>query len=309
MEQAVDFWIPSDDREPIGREGPKARPATAQGNVGQSGSVLQKLIDEKILGLGINRRYFGRTFGLIAGTKKQAMLLRASRSIRRRDPTPVEHHGEGVRRRRRRRTGVDEGVSAGVERTAAKIPGPSACGIDDDASTDFAMRRSDTTHDRSVKDQGFTGAVGDDLKAGVPGLFQQIGQQRMDVNDAIGGAEERVVKLKPAQKRETLPRLGSWQQFGGYAPFVQLLAPFGGSVWLTVNQVQTSGLAEDWTSSNRPSHGAARTPSMVSFRRSGIRLQLARHCGVAAGRVASGQQLPFENQAARHAGSRQRRGN
>ena len=83
---------------------------------------------------------------------------------------------------------------------AAKMPGPSACGIDDDASTDFAMRRSDTTHDRSVKDQGFTAAVSDDLKAGASGLFQQIGQQRMDINDAIGGAEERVVKLKPASE-------------------------------------------------------------------------------------------------------------
>jgi hypothetical protein len=120
---------------------------------------------------------------------------------------------------------------------AAKIPGPSACGIDDDASTDFAMRRSDPTHDRSVKDQGFTAAVGDDPKAGASGLFQQIGQQRMDINDAIGGAEERVVELKPAQKRETLPRWGSWQQFGLYAPFVQLLTQFGASVWLTMNQV------------------------------------------------------------------------
>ena len=191
---------------------------------------------------------------------------------------------------------------------AAKMPGPSACGIDDDASTDFAMRRSDTTHDRSVKDQGFTAAVSDDLKAGASGLFQQIGQQRMDINDAIGGAEERVVKLKPAQKRETLPRLGSCQQFGGYAPFVQLRTPFGGSVWLTMNQVQTPGLAEDRASSN-----LLRTKLTNAFNgeleKRGIRLQLARHRGVAAGRVASGQQLPFENQAARHAGSRQRCGN
>jgi hypothetical protein len=89
---------------------------------------------------------------------------------------------------------------------------------------------------------------------------------------------------------------------------VQLRTPFGGSVWLTMNQVQTPGLAEDWASSN-----LLRTELTNAFNgelaKSGIRLQLSRHCGVAAGRVASGQQLPFENQAARHAGSRQRCGN
>jgi hypothetical protein len=45
----------------------------------------------------------------------------------------------------------------------------------------------------------------------VPGLRQQITQQGMDINDSVGGAEERVIKLKPAQKREALPGFGSRQ--------------------------------------------------------------------------------------------------
>ena len=162
MEQSVDFWIPSDDREPIGGEGPKARPATAQADVRQSGSMLQKLIDEEILGLGIKRRHSGRMLGFIAGTEKQA------RSFRPHVISDVQiPHQRSI-------TGKESGVVAADEQVstkafqrewsgqAAKIPGPSACGIDDDASTDFAMRRSDTTHDRSVKDQGFTAAVSDD---------------------------------------------------------------------------------------------------------------------------------------------------
>ena len=76
MKQAVDVWIPSDDREPIGGEGPKARPATAQADVRQSGSMLQKLIDEEILGFRVNLWYFGRTLGLIAWTKKEACSFR-----------------------------------------------------------------------------------------------------------------------------------------------------------------------------------------------------------------------------------------
>ena len=76
MEQPVDFWIPSDDREPIGGEGPKARPAAAQADVRQSGSMPQKLIDEKILGLGIKRRHSRRMLGFIAGTEKQAISFR-----------------------------------------------------------------------------------------------------------------------------------------------------------------------------------------------------------------------------------------
>jgi hypothetical protein len=90
----------------------------------------------------------------------------------------------------------------------AKIPCPGACGIDDDASSNLATRRSNPAHDRSIEDHGFTGAVGDDLKAGALSFRQQIAQQSVDVNDSISGTEERVVKLKPAQKRESLPGLG-----------------------------------------------------------------------------------------------------
>ena len=75
-----------------------------------------------------------------------------------------------------------------------------------------------------------------------------------------------------------------------------------------MNQVQTPGLAED-----RASINLLRTKLTNAFNgqleERGIRLQLARHRGVAAGRVASGHQLPFENQAARDTGSRQRCGN
>lgn len=94
---------------------------------------------------------------------------------------------------------------------APKIPGPCPCGIDDDASLDFATRRSDSARDRSVEDQRFAGTVSDDLKAGALGLRQQIAQQGVAIDDSIGWTENRVVKLKPGQKREALPPFGSRQ--------------------------------------------------------------------------------------------------
>jgi len=103
---------------------------------------------------------------------------------------------------------------------AAKTPRPRACSVDDDRSLDFTVFCVHRSHRRSLDDQGFTSAVGDDLKAGVPGLGQQIAQQGVDVNDSIGGTEDRGIKFKPAQKRESLPGFVSGQQFGGHALFL-----------------------------------------------------------------------------------------
>lgn len=86
---------------------------------------------------------------------------------------------------------------------------PPQISINDDASTNVATRRPDPAHDRSVEDHGFTGAVGDDLKTSTLGLRQEVAQEGVDVNDPIGGTEQRVVKLKPSQKREALPRFVS----------------------------------------------------------------------------------------------------
>jgi hypothetical protein len=142
----------------------------------------------------------------------------------------------------------------------------------------------------------------------VPGFRQQITQQGMDINDSVGGAEERVVKLKPVEKRKALPRLGNRKQFGRHALFAQLGTPFGGRVWLSVSQVQASALAEDGRSVNSPG-----TEPLHAFNRQlpkdRIRFHLARHRRVAPGGVASGQRFPFENDAARNTSPRQRSGN
>ena len=208
MKQPVDFRIPSDDREPIGGEGPKARPATAQADVRQSGSMPQNLINEEILGLGINRRRSWRMLGFIAGTEKQARSF---------GPNVISDvqipHKRSITGKESGVAGDEQVSTKGFQREwsgfTAKMPCPRACGIDDDASTNFATRRSDPAHDRSVEDHGFTGAVGDDLKTSALGLRQEVAQESVDVNDSIGGTEERVVKLKPSQKREALPRFVS----------------------------------------------------------------------------------------------------
>lgn len=90
--------------------------------------------------------------------------------------------------------------------------------------------------------------------------------------------------------------------------FVQLCTPFGGWVWLSVSQVQASALAEDRRSGN-----SLGTEPLNAFNgelpKDRICLHLACHRRVAPGGVASGQQFPFEHDAARHTGSGQSRGN
>jgi uncharacterized protein (DUF2237 family) len=90
--------------------------------------------------------------------------------------------------------------------------------------------------------------------------------------------------------------------------FVQLCTPFGGWVWLSVSQVQASALAEDRRSGN-----SLGTKPLNAFNgelpKDRICLHLACHRRVAPRGVASGQELPFENYAARHTGPCQRCGN
>ena len=88
---------------------------------------------------------------------------------------------------------------------------------------------------------------------------------------------------------------------------MQLIAPFGGSVRLSMNQVQAASLAEDGASISilRAEPANALNGELP---KNGVLLELACHRRVAAGGVASGQELPFENYAARHTGQCQRFG-
>jgi hypothetical protein len=95
--------------------------------------MLQKLIHEKILSLGINFRYARRMLGLVAGTKKEAGSFRPD------VVSDIEIPHQRSIMGKESRVARDEQVSTkALQREwsgfAAETPRPRACGIDDDAS-------------------------------------------------------------------------------------------------------------------------------------------------------------------------------
>ena len=73
--------VPTDDKAPIGSQGAKTRPASADADGGKAGHKSFDFFCQQFLNASVDRRIARRQLGLITGTEKQSLTLRTKINI------------------------------------------------------------------------------------------------------------------------------------------------------------------------------------------------------------------------------------